>query len=187
MRRNIRIVVLCLVVALIALLAWQWRSGRDDSDTTRPQADPRGSTIVRAPATTPAIDPDATARADATARENAMRDAVSTVHRYLTALGTGDPAKSDPFWSGGRPPRTRNEADLPTLDGLRSLRIENGTPRALDGLPLPEALEIPVTLRAGMKDAPARRYEGYYRLRRTLDKRGWELTSARVDVAATPQ
>lgn len=109
------------------------------------------------------------------------------VHRYLTALGTGDPAKSDTFWSGGRPPRTRNEADLPTLQGLRSLRIENGTPRPLDSAPLPEALEVPVSLRAGMKDSPARRYSGYYRVRRTLDKQGWEITSARIDAEPARQ
>ena len=52
---------------------------------------------------------------------------------------------------------------------------------------MPDALEIPVTLRAGMKDGPARRYEGYYRLRRTLDKAGWELTSARIDAVPAAQ
>lgn len=186
MNRPVRIVVVCVVLVLLALLAFRLAGERERA--------PGPATAARtpdaaapAPQAADALRQDALAREAATARENAIRDAVSTLHRYLTALGTGDAAKSDPFWSGGRPPRTRNEADLPALDGLRSLRIENGTPRALDDLALPEALEIPVTLRAGMKDAPGRRYEGYYRLRRTLDKRGWELTSARIDAVAASQ
>ncbi len=186
MSRNVRIVAVCVAIALIALFAVRCERERDAAPPPRATAaTPSGA--ERAAPDTSALEQANLARADADARNARLKNAVGTLHRYLTALGTGDPAKSDPFWSGGKPPRTRNEADLPLLEGLRSLRIENGAPRALDDLPAPESLEIPITLRAGMKGAPARRYEGYYRLRSTLDKQGWELTSARIDAVAAPQ
>ncbi len=186
MSRNVRIVALCVAIALIAFLAVRCVRDRNAGSTPAVAA-PAASGADRPAAGVSALEQANLARANADARNARLQDAVGTLHRYLTALGTGDPAKSDPFWSGGEPPRTRNEADLPRIDGLRSLRIENGAPRALDDLPAPESLEIPVTLRAGMKDAPARRYEGYYRLRSTLDKQGWELTSARIDAVPTAQ
>jgi hypothetical protein len=174
---------LVAVVALLAVAAFAFVRCRDDAESPSSTSTAPPASVTARPAT-PGVPPtDATqpaAQAD-DARARAMQDAVSTVHRYLTALGTGDPKQSDPFWTAGRPPPTRNEADLPTIEGLRTLRIENGTPRALDGQPVPEALEVPVTLRAGMREAPQRRYAGHYRLRRTIDSKRWEITSARID------
>lgn len=121
------------------------------------------------------------------ATESAMREAVWTLHQYLTALGTGDPAKYASFWAGGEPSASSDEADLRTLEGLQSLRIENGTPTALDSLAVPQALEIPVTLRAAIKQQPQRRYTGKYRLRKRVGEAGWEITSASVDVSPTRQ
>ncbi|MGI8561335.1 MAG: hypothetical protein ACR2J7_07875 [Luteimonas sp.] len=56
--------------------------------------------------------------------------------------------------AGGKPPARSCEADLRTLDSLCALRIHNGTPTALDSEPAPNALEIPVALRASLDDAP---------------------------------
>lgn len=184
MSRNLRIVAICVAIALL-LVAGVYVTRERTPEAPAPV--PAQAQARRAAEATAALEQANLARQAAAARDQALQDAVSTVHRYLTALGAGVPAKSDPFWSGGKPPRPRNEADLPGLDGLRSLRIENGAPRALDTLPIPEALEIPVNLRAGMQAAPMRRYQGYYRLRRTLDKQGWELTSARIDAVPAPQ
>jgi hypothetical protein len=114
-------------------------------------------------------------------RNDAMREAVSVVHAYLTALGGDDRAKADAFWAGGKPPARSGEADLRTLETLHALRIQNGTPSALDSEPVPNALEIPVELRASLDDAPMQRYRGWYRLRRAVAGGGWEITSASID------
>jgi hypothetical protein len=114
-------------------------------------------------------------------RNDAMLEAVSTLHRYLTALGGEDRTKADAFWAGGKPPARSGEADLRTLDGLHALRIQNGTPTALDSEPVPSALEIPVELRASFDDAPMQRYRGWYRLRRAVADGSWEITSASID------
>lgn len=123
----------------------------------------------------------------AAATEAAMREAVSVLHQYLTALGTGDPEKYAPFWAGGKASASSDEADLRRLNGLMSLRIENGTPTTLDTLPVPQALEIPVTLRAALKDQPLRRYSGKYRLRKRIGDEGWEITSASVEISPARQ
>jgi hypothetical protein len=114
-------------------------------------------------------------------RNAAMGAAVSTLHAYLTALGGDDRAKADAFWSGGKPPARSGEADLRLLENLHALRIQNGTPNALDSEPVPNALEIPVELRASLDDAPMQRYRGWYRLRRAVADDSWEITSATID------
>jgi hypothetical protein len=115
-------------------------------------------------------------------RNNAMHEAVSTLHQYLTALGGDDRSGADAFWAGGKPPARSGEADLRSLEGLHALRIQNGRPTAMDAGPVPDALEIPVELRASFDDAPARRYRGWYRLRRAVADGSWEITSASIDV-----
>jgi len=120
------------------------------------------------------------------ARHNqAMSTAVSTLHAYLAALGGDDRAKADAYWAGGKPPARSGEADLRTLKDLRALRTENGRPTPLDSEPVPNALEIPVELRASFRGAPQRRYRGWYRLRRAVADGSWEITSASID--ASPQ
>lgn len=152
-----------------------------------------GDDAASTPAGTPAAQPntaDTTAAADATAaqralvarRNEAMASAVSALHAYLAALGGEDRAKADAYWAGGKPPARTGEADLRDLKNLRALRSENGTPSALDSGPVPNALEIPIELRASFSDAQQRRYRGWYRLRRAVSGGGWEITSASIDV-----
>jgi hypothetical protein len=117
-------------------------------------------------------------------REEAMYAAVSTLHRYLAALGDVDRAKADGFWTGRGPPAASGEADLRSLENLRSFRTENGTPKPLDSSPVPNALEIPVELRASLKGVPMRRYRGWYRMRRAVSDDGWEITSASIQAVA---
>lgn len=173
-------IIALLVVAALVL----WRCTGAPPRAARPDpgaALPAGAIDAGgrdAPAAT-SIDP--AAAAALRRRNEAIQAAVSTLHRYLTALGTGDRAKSDPFWSGGTPPNVTHESDLRGLEALRSLRIENGNPKARDGEPIPHALEIPVELRASVAKGPARRYRGYYRLRSQLDNTQWEITSASID------
>jgi hypothetical protein len=156
------------------------------------QEDASADSTAMPPASTPAGREAAadSATADAAAqralmerRNDAMHAAVSTLHAYLTALGGDDGAKADAFWAGGKPPARSGEADLRTLENLHALRIQNGTPSALDSEPVPSALEIPVELRASLDEAPMQRYRGWYRLRRAVAGDRWEITSASIDLA----
>ncbi len=124
----------------------------------------------------------AAAEAQTTQRNDAMYVVVATLQRYLAAVGGQDWAKADPLWSNDQPPAQSGEADLRTLADLQALRIQNGTPKALDAEPVPNALEIPVQLRASFKHGGGRRYEGWYRLRRNVADGSWEITSASISV-----
>ena len=115
-------------------------------------------------------------------RNDAMSAAVSTLHRYLAAVGGQDWAKADVLWSNDQPPARSGEADLRTLVGLQSLRIENGKPKALDAESVPNSLEIPVQLRAHLEQTGTTRYQGWYRLRRNVADGSWEITSASINV-----
>lgn len=118
----------------------------------------------------------------ATRRLADMQDAVSVLHRYLAALGSGDDVASASYWSGGVVPRVSGEADLRTRGPLRSLRSKTGMPTPLDASPLPDALEVPVELRAAVDGSTMLLYSGSYRLRRRVADGGWEITSAAVTV-----
>ena len=154
--------------------------GRDATIAEPDTADGAPAALPRA-GDDAAANADAARRAQAAAYAEAMRSAVDTVHKYLTALGE-DQARADAYWSGGAPPPgDSSEADLRTLRDLRALRIENGNPRPLDSQAVPAALEIPVQLRVSLQGAPQRRYDGYYRLRRAISGDRWEITSAAID------
>jgi hypothetical protein len=167
-------------LAVLALLLLGWRSCAGDEP-------PAGIPSSTAPTEAAArreraaeVDADA-ATSNANARHAAaMRGAVSTLQRYLTALGE-DPVRADTYWAGGRPPPHSREADLRSLTGLRALRIESASPVALDVLSPPDAVEIPVELRISIRNAPLRHYRGWYRLRRAGD--GWLITSAAIDAS----
>lgn len=124
--------------------------------------------------------------ATAQQRHAALQSAVDTLHRYLAALAAADRTTADAGWAGGRVPARSGEADLRTLQGLHTLRIENGTPVALDSAVVPTALEIPVRLRVSRQGAPLKLYAGWYRMRRAISGDGWEITSASID-ALPPQ
>lgn len=112
------------------------------------------------------------------ARASAMRDAVSTLHRYMGAL-PGERARADAFWTGGKPPADTGEADLRTLQSPRGIRLQNSMPTFLGASD--DALEIPVIVRVSLADTSTRHYRGWYRLRRAISGDRWEITSASVD------
>jgi hypothetical protein len=117
----------------------------------------------------------------------AMRSAVSTLHAYIAALPEPDRAKADAFWVDERPAPDAREADLRDLPGPpRALRIRNGAPKPLDDPPVPTTVEIPVQLRLHPDQHPARRYEGWYRLRRSSDGDDWRITGAAIDALPPP-
>lgn len=130
---------------------------------------------------TPQAEPSAeqlAAAAQRAAHARALADAASTVHAYLGALPNSDRTTSDAFWSGGRPAPRPDDANLREITGgLRSMRVENDRPHALDQEQPPRAVEVPVRLRIST-EAGTQRYSGWYRLRAKVGGDGWELTSA---------
>lgn len=109
-------------------------------------------------------------------RDEAMRDAVAAVHAYLRHAGARERVQAEARWAHNRLPPVGEEAGLRTLP-LRALRIENGTPRALDAEPVPASIEVPVQLRASLEDGTTHRYTGWYRVRRNPVTTTWELTA----------
>jgi hypothetical protein len=170
------------VVVLLLCTAAGLRSCLHDSDDAASAPVAGSPAQPKAATSTAAAEAAAAQRALVARRNEAMASAVSTLHAYLAALGGDDRAKADAYWAGGKPPAHTGEADLRTMKGLRALRTENGTPSPLDSEPVPNALEIPVELRASFRGEPMRRYRGWYRLRRAVAGSGWEITSASIDV-----
>lgn len=175
--------ILGVLVLLLCAAAGLRNCLRDDGN------DAASTPMARSPAAQPnaatstaATETAAAQRALVARRNEAKASAVSALHAYLAALGGDDRAKADAYWAGGKPPAHTSETDLRIMKGLRALRTENGTPSPLDSEPVPNALEIPVELRASFSGEPMRRYRGWYRLRRAVVGGGWEITSASIDV-----
>ncbi|QWP76446.1 hypothetical protein J5226_23145 [Lysobacter sp. K5869] len=170
-----------LIPALLALtfVGCSCQRHTDDADGAANAAQ------TDAPATnSPATPSAAELRAQATEkkRNEAMNEAVDTLHRYLQRIGAGDTDAAAKFWGYQRAPRGNEEADLRTLKNLRGLRIENEAPEPLDKEAVPELLRIPVELRATLENGENRRYKGWYRLRRNQVEQRWELTGVLVAV-----
>ena len=108
---------------------------------------------------------------------NGVSASVSTVHAYVAAVAAKDWAKADAYWSGGKPPPRPDDFALRGVEDLRSLRINNESPKPLDSEAPPQSVEIPVTLRV-RKDTGVYEIHGWYRLRRKIGGDGWEITSA---------
>lgn len=125
-----------------------------------------------------ATDLDAQAEtAQAQAQAESFSQAASAVHAYLAALAAKDWPKADAYWAGGKPPPRLEDSSLRSIEDLRSLRINNDPPLALDSESPARTVEVPVTLRI-RKDNAAYQLKGWYRLRRTINGDSWEITSA---------
>jgi hypothetical protein len=64
-----------------------------------------------------------------------------------------------------------------SIEQLRSMRINNDAPKALDQESPSKSVEIPVTVRV-RKDSGIYEISGWYRLQRKVEGDGWEITSA---------
>ncbi|MFK3650690.1 hypothetical protein ACI2IY_19955 [Lysobacter enzymogenes] len=173
-----------LIPALLALTfvgcSCQRNAGEADSAAT-----PAPSATPAPQAASGPSEAELRARAVEKQRNQAMSDAVDTLHRYLQHIGAGEAEEAGKFWGYQRAPRGNEESDLRSLKNLRALKIENLPPEPLDKEPVPELVRIPVELRASLEDGEIRRYKGWYRLRRNQVEQRWELTG--VLVATTLQ
>jgi hypothetical protein len=147
-----------------------------------PQADGTPATTdhpesIRQPAHGSSVQGSAATVALQQRHDQAFYDAVDAVHRHVSALAARDEEKVRSGWINARPD-AQGEVALADPGHLRSLRIENGTPKALDKEDVPEVVEIPVRLRASSTDGSQVLYTGYYRLRHVGEN--WLLTSASV-------
>lgn len=107
----------------------------------------------------------------------AMSQAVSTVHAYLALVAGKDWEKADAYWTGGKPSPRPDDYSVRGIEDLRSLRINNESPKPLDNQSPTQSVEVPVILRIRKQGSP---YEikGWYRLRQKVGADGWEITSA---------
>lgn len=147
------------------------------------QPDAQAASQAAAPESPPTkpVDGDSIAQAAQaqapTAPADSAAQAASTLHAYLAEVAGKNWGKADAYWSGGKPPPRADDFAVRGIDDLRSMRINNGTPKPLDQESPPQAVEIPVVLRV-RKDTGVYEINGWYRLRRKVSGDGWEITSA---------
>lgn len=169
---------LLILVALMAGCSCQRTPGDDRREDSGPAAGATARTTAPPPAATEAA-PAAAAHADPVSARGEQTTPEMTVHRYLELL-LSDRANADRMWAGGQPAPQPDDAALRTaLFDAGSLRILTRTAVPLDRETPHHALEIPVDLRMTRNGAPLR-FQGWYRVRRTIDGNGWELSSASV-------
>lgn len=142
---------------------------------------PTAKASKTADAARPAPSATATAASAAQTQQAArMGEAASLVHAYLGALAAGDRTRADAYWRNGHPPPVADDALLRNLPGLQSVQIRNTAPVALDKAVPTGAVEVPVTLRMVSPQGQVMHYVGRYRLARSLDDAGWQISSASV-------
>lgn len=164
------------VLALVALMGGCSCERTPDSQALPAEASAKIETSLPVAADVPTERDTAAAAARADAAI-AAASAVSSVHAYLGAVAAKDWKKADAFWTGGKPPPQPDDQALRAVQDLRSMRINNERPTSLDQQTPPQALEIPVTLRV-RSESGIGELKGWYRLRRTIGGKGWEITSA---------
>ena len=170
------LVIATLVLLGIALAVHEATRTPVDLTTAAPTAS-GGTSDVSAGAAGDTMDAD-TARA----RNEAITEAVQTLHAYLAVLFKTDRSDADRYWRDGRP--ASGEGELRTLVDVTGIRADNTRPEPLDAQPVPDALQIPVRLRVG-GTGPLRHYSGHYRMQYTPD--GWRITSASIEQSPTPR
>ncbi|MBB4132520.1 hypothetical protein GGR62_003341 [Xanthomonas campestris] len=150
-------------------------------------ADQDAASVAAAPAATPAAPTTAesgtpAAAADAMGPDEAatranFANASATVQRYLGALPGSGRAQADALWTGGRPPPMPDDAVLRGIGDIRSMRIDNDSPVALDQQRPPRLIEVPVRVivRTG---AGTQQLVGAYRLQPRAGSDSWEIYSA---------
>lgn len=170
MRYRLPLLVLLLVLALP--LAWYSCRRDPGAEATVPMP-----VEAIAPATADTSTDSDRQAAAAAASATAAQTAAATLHAYLGALPGPDRSRADAYWAGTGPGQRPGDAALRAIADLRSMRIRNERPLALDRESPPRAYEIPVDLRLETTTGPGR-MQGSYRLRARVDGQGWEITSA---------
>lgn len=181
-----RVLVAVAFAAALAAIAMRGCRQPADESPVPPPADAAASEDAALAAARRRSQADAEAATRAR-HDAAMREAVSTLHRYLAKLPE-DRAAADAFWIDGAPAPDADEADLrhpaatPTY-----FRTRNRTPEVLAGRPVPEAVRIPVELRMAAGEGPPRRYSGWYELEYVSAQDAWRISGAAVDPVPAAQ
>jgi hypothetical protein len=109
-------------------------------------------------------------------------EAASTLHAYLRVIAAKQWNEADSYWTGGKAPSQPGDMSIRAAQDLRSMRIQNGSPKPLDNESPARSIEIPVTLRV-RETTGITEINGWYRLRRKVGGDGWEITSASLQPA----
>ncbi|UNK56921.1 hypothetical protein MNQ95_12310 [Pseudoxanthomonas daejeonensis] len=176
-RSSLRLLLPALLVLPLAYWSCQRHPAAETPAVIAPDAAPSYAGAAT-PADAGAPGAAAADRATATAAEQAA----SALHAYLGALPGADRSRADAYWTGGNPGTPAGDALLRGIPDLRSMRILNDAPVALDRQSPPRAFEIPVRLRLETGTGQAR-LQGWYRLRTRIEGQGWEITSASLQPA----
>lgn len=167
-----------LAIAAVLALLLGWRACAQ-----RPEAPPADAATASADAGSARVAPETRAADNApphvaTATRQAFSGAASTVHAYLADVAGGDPVRANRWWAGSDPGTPPGDALLRGPAPVRSMKINTGVGRALDGEAPPRAVEVPVRLRLDRGDGRLQRVQGHYWLRARIHGDGWEITSA---------
>ncbi len=109
-------------------------------------------------------------------------EAASILHAYLRAVAAKQWSEADGYWTGGKAPSQPGDASVRAAQDLRSMRIQNGSPKPLDQESPARSIEIPVTLHV-RETTGITEINGWYRMRRKVRDDGWEITSASLQPA----
>ncbi|WP_286075210.1 hypothetical protein [Stenotrophomonas sp. 59] len=102
------------------------------------------------------------------------------LNRYVIALLNRDRSASDAAWAiPPADPHRADDAAIRQLQGLRTLRLDSGTPLARDDRQPSRLLEVPVRLRATTAQGTFR-FGGWYRVQPSPDGRAWQIQSAQL-------
>ncbi|WP_156962921.1 hypothetical protein [Aerolutibacter daejeonensis] len=128
---------------------------------------------------------------DEAAGEPTANDAVAVLRDYFAAINSGNFARAYALWADGG--RASGQSPQGFADGFADttgLSVELMPPGRVDAAAGSRYVEVPVTLRANLRDGGERRLTGAFTLRRavvdgaTAEQRAWRIATADLrDVA----
>ena len=123
--------------------------------------------------------------AEAAADEPSAADAVAVLRDYFAAINSGNFARAYALWADGG--RASGQSPQGFADGFADttgLSVELQAPSRVDAAAGSRYVEVPVTLRASLRDGGERQLTGTFTLRRavvdgaTAEQRAWRIATA---------
>ncbi|GAB3747572.1 hypothetical protein [Lysobacter olei] len=122
---------------------------------------------------------------EATADEPSAADAVTVLRDYFAAINSGNFGRAYALWADGG--RASGQSPQGFADGFADttgISVELQAPGRVDAAAGSRFVEVPVTLRATLRDGSERRLTGAFTLRRavvdgaTAEQRAWRIATA---------